>query len=52
MYADPRPLFLVTGIVVLGLGIWVVYVLQKMDEAWPVPPERRVQPKPDDAPRS
>ncbi len=35
MYADPRPLFVVTAIVIAGLGCWVAYVLMKMREAWP-----------------
>ena len=35
MYADPRPLFIVTAIVIAGLIAWVAYVLMKMREPWP-----------------
>ncbi len=35
MYADPRPLFFVTAIVIAGLACWVAYVLLKMREPWP-----------------
>ena len=35
MYADPRPLFVVTAIVIAGLAVWVAYVLMKMREPWP-----------------
>jgi hypothetical protein len=35
MYADPRPLFFVTAIVIVGLACWVAYVLTKMREPWP-----------------
>lgn len=41
MYGDPRPLLLVTGAVVVGLGVWVTYVLIKMQDAWPVPESLR-----------
>jgi len=36
MYADPRPLFLVVGVVMFGLAVWVSYVLVAMREPWPV----------------
>jgi hypothetical protein len=35
MYADPRPLFIVTAIVIVGLAAWVAFVLMKMREPWP-----------------
>ncbi|MGH7284699.1 MAG: hypothetical protein ACRELY_24505 [Polyangiaceae bacterium] len=41
MYGDPRPLLIVTGAVVVGLGVWVTYVLLKMQDAWPVPESLR-----------
>ncbi len=41
MYGDPRPLLLVAGAVVVGLGVWVTYVLLKMQDAWPVPVSER-----------
>ncbi|HEX7664735.1 MAG TPA: hypothetical protein VF407_09495 [Polyangiaceae bacterium] len=36
MYADPRPLFIVVGVVMFGLAAWVSYVLVAMREPWPV----------------
>ena len=41
---------LVTGAVVVGLGIWVTYVLVKMQDAWPVPASRRTNQ--DDKPKN
>jgi hypothetical protein len=34
MYGDPRPLFIVTVAVILGLIGFVAYVLVKMKEPW------------------
>jgi hypothetical protein len=34
MYGDPRPLFLVTEIVITGLVLWVAFVLLRMREPW------------------
>lgn len=53
MYGDPRPLLLVTGAVVVGLGIWVTYVLIKMQDAWPVPEalRKRHESDQDDSPK-
>lgn len=34
MYGDPRPLFIVTVAVILGLIAFVAYVLVKMKEPW------------------
>ena len=34
MYADARPLFYVTAVVVAGLALFVAYVLVKMREPW------------------
>ncbi len=36
MYADPRPLFIVVGVVMFSLAVWVSYVLLAMRDPWPV----------------
>lgn len=49
MYADPRPLFIVVGVVMFSLAVWVSYVLLAMREPWPLPALRKT-PKPSEEP--
>ncbi|MEO8800107.1 MAG: hypothetical protein ABI551_19590 [Polyangiaceae bacterium] len=47
MYADPRPLFIVVGVVMFSLAIWVSYVLLAMRQPWPLPVLKASKPSDD-----